>query len=161
MNRELLIKQVKDEYARLAALENQQHFHNQTFQNVPPDEYYEHALEKAIREIQAGKFDDCISGMEVVERIANKRDKAESIQDTIESTLDNMMQDYEKLATETDRKKIHELEAKNARRAEAIPEFHKELKEEQAREELSYDSPNVIGGGNRFNTNPGRFNESE
>ncbi len=147
MNKDLLIQQVKDEYARLAELENQAHFTNQSYQNMSPEAYYEKALEKAIRDITAGKYDDCITGVQVVERIANNKTKAKKIQDTIESTLHNMEVAEEIIASETNHRKAQELKSANERRADAIPEMIREMKEEQAKEELNHDSPNIVGGG--------------
>lgn len=147
MNRDLLIQQVKGEYARLAELETQSHITNQSYSSMSPEKYYERALEKAIRDISAGKYDDCVSGFQIVERIANHKTKAGKIQDTIESTLHNMEIAEEVIASETNNKKIQDLKAANERRAEAIPQMIREMKEEQAREELSNDSSNILGGG--------------
>lgn len=147
MNRNSLIQQVKSEYARLAQLESGEHITNKSYNNTPPEAYYERALEKAIRDITAGKYDDCASGLEVVERIANSKTKVERIQDNIESTLRNMEIAQEEITVDPDSKKAQELHAANERRAEAIPQMIREMKEEQAREELETNSPNVIGGG--------------
>jgi len=73
LDREKLIRQVKDEYARLARLGSQSHFIDQT--TSPAAAYYEKALQAAINGITAGKFDDCITGKQVVERIANSPQK--------------------------------------------------------------------------------------
>ncbi|HHT17672.1 MAG TPA: hypothetical protein GXZ77_08205 [Papillibacter sp.] len=73
MNRERLIQQVKSEYARLAQLGSQSHFIDQT--TAPATAYYEKALQTAINDITAGKYDDCVSGRQVVERIANSPHK--------------------------------------------------------------------------------------
>lgn len=147
MDRELLIQQVKGEYARLAELESHGHITGPSYSGVSPEAYYERTLEKAIRDISVGKYDDCISGLQVVERIANRKTKARRIQDAIESTLHNMEITEEIIASEPDNKKTQDLEAENERRAEAIPQMIREMKEEQARDELDADSPNVIGGG--------------
>ena len=50
MNHDKLIAQVKDEYARIASSESQQHFH-QTTTEVTPEAYYEKLLNKVINEI--------------------------------------------------------------------------------------------------------------
>ena len=100
MDRDLLIQQVKSEYARLAQLENREHITNQAYSGVSPEAYYEKTLEKAIRDISTGKYDDCASGLQVVERIANRSTKARRIQNTIESTLHNMETAEEIMALE-------------------------------------------------------------
>ncbi len=84
-----------------------------------------------------------------MERIANNRTKAQRIQDNIESTLHNMEIAEEIIAAEPDGKKAQDLKAANERRAEVIPQMIRDMKEEQAREELDAGSPNVIGGGDR------------
>ncbi len=147
MNRDLLIQQVKGEYARLAGLQSQTHITDQSYSSMSPEAYYEKALEKAIRDISAGKYDDCVSGFQVVEHIANHKTKANRIQDNIESTLHNMEIAEEIIASEKDSKKIQDLRAANERRGEVIPQMIREMKEQQAQEELNYGSSNVLGGG--------------
>lgn len=147
MNRDLLIQQVKREYERLAQLESREYITDRSYTTMSPEAYYERTLEKVIRDISAGKYDDCVSGLQIVERNANRRTKAQRIQGTIESTLHNMETAEEIIASEPDHKKVQNLKAANERRAEAIPEMIREMKEEQAREALDADSPDVIGGG--------------
>ena len=72
MNRDTLIDQVKNEYARIASSESQQHFH-QTTTDMTAEAYYENLLSKAIYEINKGTFDDFKSGEEVVTAIANDK----------------------------------------------------------------------------------------
>jgi len=72
MNRDKLIDQVKDEYARIASSESQQHF-IQTTTELTPEAYYEKLLSMAIDEISKGTFDDFKSGEEVVSAIANDK----------------------------------------------------------------------------------------
>ncbi|WMC93467.1 hypothetical protein [Kineothrix sp. MB12-C1] len=72
MNRDKLIAQVKNEYARIASSESQQHFH-QTTTELTPEAYYENLLSKAISEINNGTFDDFKSGEDVVTAIANDK----------------------------------------------------------------------------------------
>lgn len=151
MDRDQLIQQVKSEYARLAQLESGDHITNLSYNPLSPEVYYERALESAIRDISAGKYDDFDTGLQVVEHIATHKTKARRIQDTIESTLRNMEVAEELIALETDGKKTQELLAANERRAEAIPQMIREMKEEQAQEELNADSTKVIGGGNNRN----------
>lgn len=150
MDRDTLIQQVKSEYARLAELESRAYFTNRSYSGMSPETYYERTLEKAIRGISAGRYDDCISGQQVVEQIANHKTKTQRIQDTVESTLRNMEIAEEIIASNPDGKRIQDFKAENERRAEAIPQMIRKMKEEQAQEELDIDSPNVIGGsGNR------------
>lgn len=82
-----------------------------------------------------------------MERIANRKTKVRQIQNTIESTLQNMEIAEEIISLKPDDKKTQDLKLKNERRADAIPQMIREMKEELAREELDADSPNVIGGG--------------
>ena len=149
MDRDLLIQQVKSEYARLAQLASREHITNQPYSGISTEMYFEQVLEKAIRDISDGKHDDCVSGLQVVERIANRKTKTRQIQNTIESTLRNMEIAEETIASEPNSKKIRDLKAANQRRAEAIPQMIREMKEEQAREQLDANSPNIIGGGNK------------
>jgi len=69
MKREELISQVTEEYANIAAAESQQHFH-QTTVEVTPEAYYANLLSQVIVEIEHGTFDNCRSGMEVVNKVA-------------------------------------------------------------------------------------------
>ena len=147
MNRDMLIQQVKGEYARLAELASSEHMANQSYGGGPPEAYYERALENAIGSISAGQYDDCTSGLEVVEQIANHKSKAQRMQDTIVSTLHNMEISEELSATESDSKKRLRLDAENERRAETLPHMIRSWKEEQAQELLDTGSPGVIGGG--------------
>lgn len=72
MNHDKLIAQVKDEYARIASSESQQHFH-QTTTEVTPEAYYEKLLNKVLNEIDKGTFDNFKSGEEVVTAVANDK----------------------------------------------------------------------------------------
>jgi hypothetical protein len=74
MNRDKLIAQVKNEYARLAEDEGQQHF-TQTTTDMTADKYYGNLLNMVEREITAGTFDNFHSGQEVVEAVANDKHK--------------------------------------------------------------------------------------
>ncbi len=147
MDRDMLISQVKSEYARLAELASRGHIIDRAYNGMQPEAYYEQALEKAIRDISAGKYDDCISGQQIVEHIANHKTKARLASDNIEATLHNMEIAEERVALDPDSKKSQQLIAENERRAEAIPQLIRTMKQEQAKEELDVDSPNVIGGG--------------
>ncbi|WP_333646180.1 hypothetical protein [Lacrimispora sp.] len=72
MNRDKLIAQVKDEYARMASFESRQSFVQSTA-DISPEAYYEKLLSNAISEINRGTFDDFKSGEEVVNAIANDK----------------------------------------------------------------------------------------
>lgn len=69
MNRDVLIQQVKNEYANIASSESQQHFH-QTTTDITPEAYYEKLLNAVIVEISKGTFDNCRSGPEIVNKVA-------------------------------------------------------------------------------------------
>jgi hypothetical protein len=72
MNRDKLIDQIKDEYARLASTESQEDFIQSTT-DLTHEGYYEKLLSKAIDQINKGTFDDFKSGEEVVSAIANDK----------------------------------------------------------------------------------------
>lgn len=72
MNRDDLIKQVKNEYASIASDESQQHFH-QTTTDITPETYYEKLLAAVIAEISKGTFDNCRSGTEIVNIVASDK----------------------------------------------------------------------------------------
>ncbi len=72
MNRDKLIQQVKDEYARIASSEFQMSFCQSTAE-LTPEAYYEDLLGKAINEIENGTFDNFKSGSEIVNAIANDK----------------------------------------------------------------------------------------
>lgn len=74
MNRDKLIAQVKNEYARLADDESQQHF-SQTTSDITANDYYEKILNMVEKEISNGTFDDFHSGQEIVEAVANDKHK--------------------------------------------------------------------------------------
>ena len=74
MNREKLISQVKELYAKLASDEGQQHF-SQTTTNLTPDAYYENILGMVLKEINEGTFDSFHSGQEIVNAVANDKNK--------------------------------------------------------------------------------------
>lgn len=81
---------------------------------MPPEAYYEQALQKAIRDITAGKYDDCSSGLQIVERIANHKTKVQQIQSNIESTLHNMEMAEELIASEPDNKRAQAWNRRSA-----------------------------------------------
>lgn len=69
MKREELISQVKELYANIASSESQQHF-TQTTSEISGEAYYEKLLNAVIEEIENGKFDNCRSGLEIVNKVA-------------------------------------------------------------------------------------------
>jgi len=69
MRREELIAQVKEEYTSIASNETQQHF-TQTTDEISSAAYYEKLLNLVIEEIENGKFDNCRSGSEIVNKVA-------------------------------------------------------------------------------------------
>ena len=68
MKREELIAQVKEGYASIAAHESQQHFH-QTTTGITPEAYYQTLMRAVITEIQNGRFDNCRSGAEIINKV--------------------------------------------------------------------------------------------
>lgn len=72
MKREEMIAQVKEAYANIASNESQHHFH-QTTTEITPEAYYEKLLGAVISEIQDGTFDNCQSGMEIVNKVASDK----------------------------------------------------------------------------------------
>ena len=69
MKRQDLIDQVKEEYANIASAASQQHFH-QTTTDLTPEGYYEKLLHAVVEKIQDGKFDNCKSGSEIINKVA-------------------------------------------------------------------------------------------
>lgn len=74
MNRDKLTAQVKNEYARLADAETQQHF-GQTTTGLNAEVYYGNILNMVEKEIESGTFDGFHSGKEIVEAVANDKNK--------------------------------------------------------------------------------------
>jgi len=73
MTREQLIKEVKEEYANIRFSGNQQHFHSTT-SGITPEAYYSTLMNAVIDEISKGRFDNCRSGKEIVNKV--KSDKS-------------------------------------------------------------------------------------
>ena len=74
MNRDKLTAQVKNEYARLADAETQQHF-GQTTTGLNAEVYYGNILNMVEKEIESGTFDNFHSGKEIVEAVANDKNR--------------------------------------------------------------------------------------
>jgi len=72
MNRDQLISEVKEEYARIASSESRQ-LDDQSTVKMTPEAYYEMMLSNAISEISNGTFDHFNSGKEIVTAIANDK----------------------------------------------------------------------------------------
>lgn len=72
MDREELISQVKDIYAKLASDESKQHFTQSTIE-LTPEAYYENILGMVINEINSGTFDSFKTGQEIVNAVANDK----------------------------------------------------------------------------------------
>lgn len=74
MDRDFLIQQVKDHYQKLASLESKEHI-TQTTTEMKPEAYYERLLRLVIDEINRGTFDSFYSGKDIVEEVANNKEK--------------------------------------------------------------------------------------
>lgn len=73
MNREQLIAEVKDEYARLADYASKDNFIDRTSNSITSEAYYENLLQDVLNGIQEGRFDQFESGKEIVEAVANDK----------------------------------------------------------------------------------------
>ncbi len=74
MKREQLIREVKEEYAKLADLEKQETFINESDETViSSDKYYEFVLDKVINMISYGAFDTFPTGKDVVQAVTNNK----------------------------------------------------------------------------------------
>jgi len=73
MTREQLIEEVREEYENIRFSAGQQHFHDTT-SGITPEAYYGTLMNAVIDEIYKGKFDNCRSGKEVVNKV--KADKS-------------------------------------------------------------------------------------
>ena len=67
--RQELINQVKEVYANIASHESQQHFH-QTTTGITPEAYYGTLERAVVSEIKNGTFDNCRTGVEIVNKVA-------------------------------------------------------------------------------------------
>ncbi len=74
MNRQELISQVKEHYQKLASGESKENTITSTA-DLTPEAYYENLLGMVINEISAGTFDSFRSGDEIVNAVANDKDK--------------------------------------------------------------------------------------
>jgi hypothetical protein len=74
MNRNSLLSEVKNEYSRLADTESQQHM-SQSTSKISAEKYYEKLLNAVEQEMEQGTFDQFHSGIEIVEAVANAKEK--------------------------------------------------------------------------------------
>lgn len=72
MNRNQLISEVKEEYARIASSASIQ-LDQPSTTKMTPEAYYEMLLSNAISEISNGTFDNFNSGKEIITAIANDK----------------------------------------------------------------------------------------
>lgn len=73
MKRELLISEVKEEYAKLADRSSRDNFVDNTSSSIDNVKYYEELLQNVIRCVEKGAFDSCRNGREIVELVANDK----------------------------------------------------------------------------------------
>ena len=74
MHRDKLIKEVKEEYARLAAGHSREDF-IESCSTQSAESYFEQLLNSVIGAIEEGKFDRFVSGRQVMEAVANNRER--------------------------------------------------------------------------------------
>ena len=74
MQREKLIKEVKAEYARLAQSQSREDFFD-AFSQELPEAYFERLLGFVIHAIEEGRFDRFMNGRQVMEAVANNRER--------------------------------------------------------------------------------------
>jgi len=67
--REKLVQETKEEYANLIHNEKQNHFHQAT-SGITPESYYNSLLDDVLDEISKGTFDNCLSGKEIMHKVA-------------------------------------------------------------------------------------------
>ena len=68
-HRQDLITQVKEAYSNIASHKSQQHFH-ETTTGITPEAYYRTLERTVISEIENGRFDNCRTGVEIVNKVA-------------------------------------------------------------------------------------------
>jgi len=74
MHRDKLISEVKEEYARLAQGHSREDF-IEAHAEQPGEAYFERLLQKVIRAIEEGRFDRFMNGRQVMEAVANNRQR--------------------------------------------------------------------------------------
>lgn len=73
MDREQLMSEVKDEYAKLADFATRESYADVTDHGMGSEQYYETLLQDVLHAIQDGHFDQYSSGLEIVEAVANDK----------------------------------------------------------------------------------------
>ena len=74
MHRDKLIREVKEEYARLAAGHGREAFIGDC-NSQSAESYFEQLLNEVIEAIEEGRFDRFINGRQVMEAVANNRER--------------------------------------------------------------------------------------
>ena len=74
MNRDKLIQEVKAEYARLAAGHDREAFIGDC-NSQSAESYFEQLLQNVIEGIEDGRFDRFVSGRQIMEAVANNRER--------------------------------------------------------------------------------------
>lgn len=72
VKREELLSEVKEEYQGFIYNERQQHFH-ETTSGITPESYYGDLYERVSEAIKKGKFDNCKTGREIVNKVASDK----------------------------------------------------------------------------------------
>jgi len=74
MHRDKLISEVKEEYARLAAGHSREDF-IEDVNTQSAESYFEQLLDNVIEGIEDGRFDRFMNGRQVMEAVANDRER--------------------------------------------------------------------------------------
>ena len=74
MNRDKLIQEVKEEYARLAAGHSREDFIDDP-NSQSAESYFEQLLQTVIKGIEDGRFDRFMNGRQIMEAVANNRER--------------------------------------------------------------------------------------
>ena len=74
MHRDKLIQEVKDEYARLAAGHGREDF-IEDCNSQSAESYFEQLLHTVIEGIEKGRFDRFMNGRQIMEAVANNRER--------------------------------------------------------------------------------------
>ncbi|MCL2857294.1 MAG: hypothetical protein FWE19_06195 [Oscillospiraceae bacterium] len=74
MHRDKLIYEVKEEYARLAAGHSREDFIDDV-SSQSAESYFEQLLQMVINGIEEGRFDRFMNGRQVMEAVANNRER--------------------------------------------------------------------------------------
>ena len=74
MHRDKLIREVKEEYSRLAAGHSRDDFIDEQG-GQPAQAYFERLLDSVIHAVEQGRFDRFMNGRQVMEAVANNRER--------------------------------------------------------------------------------------